>query len=437
MTLPTNAAFLKLSKRAEANARETLIHTFVDLGPLLVLLNSNDHQILFGRRGTGKTHALSYLASVREKDDDAVVMIDLRSVGSNGGLYVDASRPIQERATGLLIDVLSEIHEGLYQYFVARDHFNLAEVGPALDALAEASSEVRVIGTVEQELTVENRSADSGRSRASASADSSGPRIAITSGAERSSSQAASRTERQSGREELHVNFGSTAAAFRRITGLLGNRRLWVLLDEWSSVPTALQPYLADLLRRSLFPIARTTVKIAAIEQRSEFQLRSDRGDYLGIEVGADASADISLDDFMVFDNNEERAKEFFRNLIARHSTAVALGTDLEQKVSNDPQQLVKQAFTEKRAFEEFVRASEGVPRDAINILGLAAQRALADPISVQHIRVAAKNWYQRDKDKAVASDHRAKDMLHWIIDEVIGGRRARAFLLRTQGERI
>jgi hypothetical protein len=228
----------------------------------------------------------------------------------------------------------------------------------------------------------------------------------------------------------LYVNFGSAGAAFRDLVRLLGKRRLWILLDEWSSVPGQLQPYLADLLRRTLFPIAGVTVKIAAIEQRSSFELRSGTGDYVGIEVGADASADVSLDDFMVFDNDEGRAVTFFRNLVFRHTNAVLQAKGVKGIV--DGNELVRLAFTDKRAFEEFVRASEGVPRDAINILALAAQRALDDAISVHHVRVAAKNWFQRDKEKAVSSNDRASRLLHWIIDEVIAGRRARAFLLAS-----
>jgi len=433
MTLPTNAAFLRLSRRAETSEREALIDTFVDVGPLFSLLSSRDHQILFGRRGTGKTHALSYLADSRERDGDVVVLLDLRNIGSNAGLYGDATRPLQERATGLLVDVLSEIHEALYQNFLTHDGgVDLAEAGPALDALAEAITQVRVHGEVEKEATSTSSDKAVEKSGLNLGVKPAGIVAGVSSSSHREEISAKALSEKRRGKESLYVNFGSTGAAFRRVAALLRGRHLWVLLDEWSSVPVVLQPYLADLLRRSVFPITGITVKLAAIEQRSEFQIRSDQGDYLGLEVGADASADISLDDFMVFENDEDRAKSFFRNLIARHALAVASGTELEAGIPSDAAELVRVAFTEKRAFEEFVRAAEGVPRDAINILALAAQRALAEPISVQHVRVAAKNWFQRDKDKSISSNAKARDLLHWINDTVIGQRRARAFLLRS-----
>lgn len=99
MPRPTNTALMKLRRRAEAAGdEELLVETFVDVGPLFTLLNSYDHQILYGRRGTGKTHALAYLRARVEEQGDAVAFIDLRTVGSSGGIYSDPSIPIRERA---------------------------------------------------------------------------------------------------------------------------------------------------------------------------------------------------------------------------------------------------------------------------------------------------------------------------------------------------
>ncbi|HHW1877530.1 TPA: hypothetical protein ACUUCD_000396 [Pseudomonas aeruginosa] len=91
---------------------------------------------------------------------------------------------------------------------------------------------------------------------------------------------------------------------------------------------------------------------------------------------------------------------------------------------------LVNDLFTQSNAFEEFVRSSEGVPRDAINILAMSAQRANAGKISVPDVRVAAKNWYVRGKQQAVTAKSQAMNLLNWIIDEVIQHRQARAFLV-------
>src|SRR5690606_11783850 len=90
------------------------------------------------------------------------------------------------------------------------------------------------------------------------------------------------------------------------------------------------------------------------------------------------------------------------------------------------------QAFTQRTALDEIVRAAEGVPRDAINVLAIAAQKAGSSPIAVLNARSAAKTWYQRDKESAVSANVRAAALLRWVVDEVIAHRRARAFLVAS-----
>src|SRR5688572_14842626 len=138
-----NSLFLQLEKRAETSAREKLVQTFVDVGPLFTLLSTRDHQVIFGRRGTGKTHVLRYLQGDREKAGDAAIFVDMRQIGSNGGLYGDPRRPLSERATGLLVDTLVATHGALLEFFVEHsEELDLARAGPALDELAEAITSV-------------------------------------------------------------------------------------------------------------------------------------------------------------------------------------------------------------------------------------------------------------------------------------------------------
>ena len=101
---------------------------------------------------------------------------------------------------------------------------------------------------------------------------------------------------------------------------VLPGKRLWLLLDEWSNVPFHLQPLLADLLRRSVLPVRGLTVKIAAIDHRSVFKVDREDFSYLGFEVGADVAADVDLDDFMVFSNDDTMAVAFFSSSL--HDTS-------------------------------------------------------------------------------------------------------------------
>jgi Cdc6-like AAA superfamily ATPase len=89
-------AFINFSLRAEKYSDEMLVDTFVDSAPLLDLLSNGNSQIVYGRRGTGKTHALKYVADLVSKRGEMPVYLDLRSIGSNTSIYNDFSRSLSE-----------------------------------------------------------------------------------------------------------------------------------------------------------------------------------------------------------------------------------------------------------------------------------------------------------------------------------------------------
>jgi hypothetical protein len=140
-----NRAFIGISRRAESVDRKTLVNTFIDIGPLLTVLSSRDHQIVYGRRGTGKTHALVYLAEQESAKGSASVYVDLRNIGSSGGIYGDPNIPLPQRATRLALDLTAAIHDELLNAALTLD-FDLSTIGPALDELASASTEIEVLG---------------------------------------------------------------------------------------------------------------------------------------------------------------------------------------------------------------------------------------------------------------------------------------------------
>src|SRR6185312_12242776 len=109
---------------------------------------------------------------------------------------------------------------------------------------------------------------------------------------EKSTVSDAARTRmQQTGSIRHRVRFGAIGQTLGRIVKSISPRRMWLLLDEWSAVPIDLQPYLADLIRRSILPVQGVSVKIAAIEQRTAFQIAGEQGDYIGMELGADIAA--------------------------------------------------------------------------------------------------------------------------------------------------
>ncbi|KDN22981.1 hypothetical protein [Amycolatopsis rifamycinica] len=417
-----NQALMRIPRRAESADRSALAATYVAAGSFSAMINSADHQILFGRRGTGKTHALLHLQELLERTGDLAIYLDLRTIGSTGGLYANTALSPAQRGTQLLVDTLEAVHDRLFSFAVDDRSPDQDALLRGLDALVSAATEVEVVGETEQEQTVGDAV-----ERECAAELSLAPKGGAKAGVRHKTSATASSRRKRTGVEQHRVLFGPLSRAVQAVADGVRPARLWLLLDEWSSVPLDLQPFLADLLRRSVLPVRGVTVKIAAIEHRARFFVPLD-DDYLGIEVGSDAASAVSLDDALVFDESPEAAQAFFRELFASHVRPI-LTSMLRTEV---PGEFVDAAF-HGGAFAELVRAAEGVPRDAINIAALAAQHAHGGRITGAHVRRAARDWYLRDKQSVIRRDEDADRLLGLLVDEVVGRRRCRTFLLPTR----
>ncbi|WP_147443686.1 hypothetical protein [Corallococcus sicarius] len=211
-----------------------------------------------------------------------------------------------------------------------------------------------------------------------------------------------------------------------------GNKRLLVLIDEWTTMPADVQPYFAEFLKRSFLPIARATLKIASLEYRSRFSVTASRNAVLGFELGGDISANVDLDDYFVYDRNPEGVTAFFDELLYRHVV-----NELPDKFLGEQYNIGNAAsfrttlFTEKATFIELVRASEGVARDLINITNTSffdALRRGREKIDIKAVREAARQWYETDKAVNLSADQYS--ILLSIIKDVIGDRRARSFMV-------
>ncbi len=426
-----HTTLIGFTKRAEKASEESLVATFVDSAPLFALLATQNNQVIYGRRGTGKTHALKVLSEHVEQNFGAIpVFLDMRTIGSNGSIYSDSSRDFAERASTLLSDVLSGLLNEFYgiALTVIDDHPHPAEVTRRLDALQESISTIRITGDVNEEAVEVGKQQTGSASKVTGTALPA-PLLSGEVSFSKVNETSASRTVKRSGRERIQLTFGSIAGALADMVYILGGRRVWLLIDEWSEVPVDLQPYLADLFRRVVLPVNEITIKIAAIEHRTNFAILKDRGEYIGLELGADVSADLNLDDFLVFDNNQEKATEFISNLIFRHYQSAP---DEHPELQN-PNNLISEIFTQRPVFEEFVRAVEGVPRDALNLMAKVVTKAFGRQIAMNDVRAGARDWYNQDKAAVIRNDAILADLLQHIIAEVIGSRRARAFLLSSK----
>jgi len=428
-----NRLLMRVTRRAEKATPEYLARTFVPVEPLPSLLESLDNQVIYGRRGTGKTHLLKYLAEGKKREGDVALYIDLRTIGSSGGLYADAAQPLGLRATHLLVDLVEELHNQIRELVENTDTFDevLDKLVPSLDDIGMAASQVRVVGNTESSMTISAGTEDSSGSDVSAAFQGPAPSVTASASRRRKRSRQLTESRKQSGNEIMTVQFGLLGRALSSLLKAMAGRELWLLLDEWSSIPRELQPYLADLIRRSVFPVAGICVKIGALERQSHFIESAGPGaEYVGIDLGADTAASLDLDDFLVFRADRSHALTFFSQLLYQHLVVLMseLGYEFAIRTAAEFRQI---CFT-GLAFDELVHASEGVPRDALNLAGLAAAIAADKPITVRNIQVAARDYFLRDKEGKISA--KAQELLNRIVRDCVK-RETRVLVLRRPHE--
>lgn len=427
------AALQEVEKRAERVSEGDVLATYVNIESLTNALAARDNGIVFGRRGTGKTHALKYVAQTERDKGNRVVYIDMeQDVGSTEGRYADTSLSLSERATRLVVDVLSIVHTQLLEAAFAGGINVQIDV---LDRMLDHFQEVLVAQETEQENTSTDRSSSETTTDVGAGwSPGSMPSMKIGAGSSRESAREDGRRTRQTGVVRHRIHFGGVTQSMRQAIEADEAKRFWLLIDEWSGVPIDLQPYLAEMLRRLFFGIPKVSVRIAAIPHRSEWRIAGDLGDYVGAEIGAELFPLLDLDEFVVFParNREEQAQRslgFFRALLYRHiSTAVVgMGKDPPESEAD----LIGSLFTQVTSLQELIRAAEGVPRDALSIVGRAGLRAGGSKIAVAHVREAASQLYLTTKAAQLNGIPDARALLDRIVSDVISGRKARAFLIK------
>lgn len=415
---------MNIAKRAEKGTDDYLAKSFVELGHVFTLLQTEENQVIYGRRGTGKTHLLKYLKSNLELSAEIVVEVDMRCLGSTSGIYADSNISLSERATRLLVDVLCVLHESIIEKCSNNDKSDISLLFPLLDNFIELATSVSIDGNVAVEKHTSTLIENNERTGTSFS---SLPMAKVELLSSNKTGASSSNKNTATGKEKLKLHFGALTKTLKSLVELLPGKKLWILLDEWSEVPMDLQPFLADSLKKILFSIPNLVIKIATIEHRSNFRI-SSQGQTIGLELSADASTSINLDEFMVFDNDKEQSLHFFQELIYKHCKAL----EKQEELPKESSKFITNIFTQNSVFKEFVRASEGIPRDAIHIISNAALLSGNRKISIQTVRESARKWYSTNKSKDINAREDAVHLLDWIINKVIAEKHTRGFLIRA-----
>lgn len=427
-------AVASIKQRSERqNSLDVLSKTFVDPGVLIEIENTN-HQILFGRRGTGKTHVLKMLQSgTRKNEGSFACYIDCRTLGSTAQ-YTDQSLSIKHRSYSLFRDILTEIHDVLLERLVETSPPNGGDIMAKLELFSSQISDPKKV--IKSATVSENTKRQETHDESAGVGIAIAGRIGFDLSGKRSNNDEAISTSAYSVEFDDKALFLPISKSLELLVRVLGDT-LFVLIDEWSSIPSDVQPYLAEFVKRGILPCSSVTLKIAAIEFRSNFSVPSGNG-VVGIELGADMATCPSLDTFYYVGTREIELEGDFAEMLFRHISSELPFDYLGRRYHiNDGRTLMHTIFDDQ-AFNTLAQAAEGVVRDLINVFVIAFSKVqkLHKPNSYEGdtrinrsvIYEAAKQWFDRDKLQGIGPELHEKFVS--IVRHAISTNRSRYFVV-------
>nr|CEL13492.1 hypothetical protein [Kibdelosporangium sp. MJ126-NF4]CTQ99178.1 hypothetical protein [Kibdelosporangium sp. MJ126-NF4] len=397
---------------------------FVDTG-VLAQLSGRNSQIMFGRRGTGKSHVLRVLAARSQRQQNELpVYADVRLLGS-AQLMTEPGRGLGTRSVGIFKDLLSLLQQRLLEHSVSLDGRGLEEVSDFADSIRTVTAVMSQRETTDEWQTT--RTGEHGI----------GLKLSLTGASLDAQSKdhgevVGKRTEHYNEIFESTVVFAEVSHHLDAAVTAIGVDRLVLLIDEWASIPLDVQPYVAEFLKRTVFPSPTVTVKIASLENHSAFTTRTDAGARIGFELGGDVFANLDLDDYYNHERNPSNASIFMRDLLYRHLAAELPPGYLAAAHSiTSAGQLVARLFGEPQAFSEVVRASHGVVRDFLGIHTHAffhSMRSKQSKITAEAVRATASEWFEIDKLANLSTE--MYEVFRRLVNDVVGGAGSAYFLV-------
>jgi hypothetical protein len=416
-----NSVVAQLAARAEdmTNFDGTFVETIFP-----EVIEARQHQIIYGRRGAGKTHLLRR------------VELRLREDFTQGGIlpiYINGSQLSQEIsivsqdpamvALAIYVQLIQHIGVALsnFVYDLNKAGFwdriaggRKSHTARQADEIATTLEDILTRGKVRVlprgEVSEKAMSLEETSKGASAGASiRSDPRsigwaVNARTRIERINKSSSLTTRRIQG--EVILPFKQVSDEVERLLDLLGNVSLFILFDEWSDVDKdpQVQPYLAEMLKRTASTVPGMYLKLACIPGRTILAtpITEDVRNPIGLEEGDDVHAAVDLDKIVFARESIDQIVPFFMDMIKKH-----VGAELEwvrlSRFAHFEAFLTSMVFSGKSSFVELCLGSGGVPRDFINIYRAATVNTAnmtrsvqaRQPIDLLAVRLAAKETYQ------------------------------------------
>ncbi len=445
----------KLALRSEQHANYSTL--FVD-HQQLHHLRSIDWQVIFGRRGTGKTFLLGVLheEAMRELKEQRILSILLTAqdfTASPVGLEIGD----RERGLGYFqqfIELLAHRLVRVIDQVLGEPRLLDSLAGKrrrTVDKIEELAIKVLELSQTGKSVAAWNQIRRSTRDRRSEHQAEKGQvqagvklgftehhaEVSMTGDIERRHEQ--SRQVTMEVDEVMVPRFAGIRDCIKELLEVLQLTRLNILIDEWSVLdPTAaktIQTEFAELLKKTFAGNDKFSIKIATNRYQTSFDNRGSGSRYRGLELGADIFEATNLDRISL---DLDELVEFYTKLLYRrlvYCEPELKVFDTQHRDAPD-EQFILSMFKDRRAFEELVRGADHVPREFLEIFNTVAQ---SYRYSVRNLWTAARvqecihRLSVSDKQARIDFRSEANQLLHQAVKPVTAKTNGSYFLVANE----
>lgn len=366
-------------------------------------LNSKQNQVVFGRRGSGKSLLLK---SLRKNDLDNKLYITI-----NIEDFKDISFP--NSISQVLISVIKKIHSevkgkhNIFQYSKWKIQNKLLKQYDKY--IVELNKKISEPDTYNESIKKRQASKISGE--ASSGIHTTSAKVA----SEIADEQETSREVLRDKLNELKNEITNFKELIEKTTAFL-NKDIYLIFDDFYFIRKHEQPFFIDFFHR-ISKNTRLYLKVATIKHRSSLYIQTDT--FVGVEIGHDIQAlslDYTLDDF-------NSLVSFMRSLLEHINKKVGVEINYNNLLTDN-------------AFRFLCLASGGVPRDFLSLfinLGDRMQSGGKNISKPNVIDCSIENLPNKmEAFKTDTADEKAvlEHYLQYVKEEIINSKRINAFLV-------
>ncbi|WP_434653854.1 ORC-CDC6 family AAA ATPase [Chromobacterium violaceum] len=398
-------------------------------------VNNINNSIIYGRRGSGKTHLLKALqekinTSFSEERRYAPY-IDLRRIIP---ILPSENMPPEARAILIFKYIIQELSHQILQNVSAFHGLNEFDNNQHTIQEDKKNRTIDLFKKVYLEFDGERFSKPSTLTVAAEEVNSISATASLSAKPELSGKIANQKKITKTQTETTYISILDITNVLEEILTELNINRIIILLDEWSEIDFDVQIHLAEVIKKS-FSAIPISIKISAIPNRTNLGIKKDQKFY-GLEDGGDIFS-YPLDMRYVFEVNKNQTRDFFNDMLYRHLKSInAASIDELLKSEKTTKGKLINTFFANVALNEILIACAGVPRDFINLFLNSYDRFILTSnssntrVSVKNVRSANSAWYETDKKEQVNKHHIEKQLLESIVQEIIEKKKSIHFLI-------